>query len=719
MTDHEVGESLLPSVLEFHAMAKANPKIALNLSRDIPFNRLVLSQSNVRRVKAGISVEELAEDIARRGLLQSLNVRPVLDADGAETGTFEIPAGGRRYRALDLLVKRKRMNRDQPVPCIVVPSGSEVPLEEDSLAENVQRADLHPLDQYRAFAELRDKGIDEEAIAARFFVPVTVVRQRLKLAAVSPELLDLYAGDALTLAQLMAFTVNPDHQRQEQVWEAIQQSWSKEPFAIKRMLTENTVSAVDRRTAFVGIDAYVEAGGAVLQDLFDGDGGGWLQDVALLDRLASEKLAAEAERIRTEGWAWVTAAIQHPYGHSQGMTRVWGVPAELGDDETAAMDALVAEQQRIEDEHAGAEDLPEAVDARLGEIEVALDAFENRPAVFDAEQIAHAGVFVSIAPDGALLVERGFLRPEDADALSGKADEDGAGIGASVDDAGDFVGHRQIDGEAGDTGDATPSGQAADDDEDDGAKPLSERLLIELTAFRTMALRDAIAGHPDTALTLLLHQLVTDRFYHRSLGGCLQIVLHEQYFMFQPKGFADSIPARSVAERQENWTREMPNDHAMLWDWLAGLDGASRMSLLAHCLSFAVTAMHERADQYSTPSIGTVQRRLTIAGRLASAVRLDLAEGGWAPDIDSYLGRVTKAQILEAVREAKGQRAGDRIEHLKKSEMAQHAQELLAGSGWLPAVLRTPGLATFMPPDAERPAKGDEPVMEGHSIAAE
>ena len=65
-----------------------------------PFNKLVLSQSNVRRVKAGVSIEELAESIARRGtLIQSLNVRPVLDADGAETGMFEVPAGGRRYRA--------------------------------------------------------------------------------------------------------------------------------------------------------------------------------------------------------------------------------------------------------------------------------------------------------------------------------------------------------------------------------------------------------------------------------------------------------------------------------------------------------------------------------------------------------------------------------------------------------------------------------------------
>ena len=78
-------------------------------SRDIPFNKLVLSQSNVRRVKAGVSIEELAAAIARRGLIQSLSVPAVVDARGNETGMFEVPAGGRRYRALELLVRQKRL----------------------------------------------------------------------------------------------------------------------------------------------------------------------------------------------------------------------------------------------------------------------------------------------------------------------------------------------------------------------------------------------------------------------------------------------------------------------------------------------------------------------------------------------------------------------------------------------------------------------------------
>src|SRR5947209_1862737 len=137
-------------------MAKSVQKITLSQSRDIPFNKLVLSQSNVRRIKAGVSIEELAQDIARRTLLQSLTVRPVLDGDGNETGMFEVPAGGRRYRALELLVKQKRMAKTQLVPCVVREGGI---AEDDSLAENDERVGLHPLDQFRAFQSLHDGGM--------------------------------------------------------------------------------------------------------------------------------------------------------------------------------------------------------------------------------------------------------------------------------------------------------------------------------------------------------------------------------------------------------------------------------------------------------------------------------------------------------------------------------------------------------------------------------
>ena len=340
-------------------MAKSQPKITLSVSRDIPFNKLVLSQANVRRIKAGVAIEELAEDIARRTLLQSLTVRPILDDSGAETGMYEVPAGGRRYRALELLVKKKRLARTAPVPCIVRTDGL---AEEDSLAENVQRAPLHPLDQFRAFVALREKGKSEEEIAAAFFVSVNVVHQRLRLAAVSETLLEVYAEDGMTLEQLMAFTVNPDHARQEQVWEALQRSHTREAYQIRRMLTEGAVRASDKRAQFVGIEAYEEAGGIVLRDLFESDDGGWLQDPALLDRLVAEKLEREAEAVRAEGWKWIEVAPDFPYGHTYGLRRLSGTEVPPSEEETAARDALKAEFERLEEQYADADEFPEEVD---------------------------------------------------------------------------------------------------------------------------------------------------------------------------------------------------------------------------------------------------------------------------------------------------------------------------------------------------------------------
>ena len=307
-------------------MATAAQKITLSASRDIPFNKLVLSQANVRRVKAGVSIEELAEDIARRTLLQSLSVRPVLDAEGQETGMFEIPAGGRRFRALELLVKQKRLAKTAPVPCVVREGGI---AEEDSLAENIQRVALHPLDQFRAFQALRDKGLGDEEIAARFFVTPTVVKQRLRLAAVSAKLLDIYAEDGMTLEQLMAFTVTNDHARQEQVWDAVSRAYNKEAYLIRRQLTEGAVRASDRRARFVGLDIYEAAGGVVMRDLFQHDDGGWLQDPAALDRLVTEKLQTEAETLRAEGWSWIAVATDFPYGHAAGLRRLTGETVDL------------------------------------------------------------------------------------------------------------------------------------------------------------------------------------------------------------------------------------------------------------------------------------------------------------------------------------------------------------------------------------------------------
>ncbi len=663
-------------------MAKAVQKVILSASRDIPFNNLALSQSNIRRFKAGVSIEDLAEDIARRGLLQSLNVRPVLDADGAETGMFEIPAGGRRYRALERLVKQKRLSKTALIPCIVRDPTVEISAEEDSLAENVQRVALHPLDQFRAFKVLRDQGAGEEAIAARFFVPPAVVKQRLRLASISQKLLEVYAENGMTLEQLMAFAVTTDQVRQEQVWESLQQSSNKEPYLIRRQLTESAVRASDRRAQFVGLDAYEAAGGMVLRDLFEDDGGGWLQDVALLDRLVTEKLAAEAEKIAAEGWKWIEVAVDFLYGHSQHLRRLEGVEIELTSDEQATFDALTAEQAKLESEYEGADELPDEVDGRLGEIEEALTGFENRPMRYEPAEIARAGVFVSIDADGRLAADRGYVQREDEPVPTGSEDPAAGEIGGADETAPAAPCHSTVITIGGE--------QPADDGDDDAIRPLPERLVSELTAHRTLALRNAMSNNPQVALTALLHKLCLDTFQHSAPGACLEASVRHVFFAAQSADLKDSPSAKAIADRHGAWKAELPKDADALWDWLAALDDGRRAALLAHCVSFGVNALYEKGDRYGGPGVSAhgVQQRIAQADRLARAVGLDMVEAGWRPTVENYLGRVTKPRILEAVREAKGDQAAQLIDHLKKAEMAKQAERLLEGTGWLPDPLR-------------------------------
>lgn len=661
-------------------------KVALVGARDIALDRLVASDANVRRIKAGISVEDLAEDIARRGLLQSLSVRPVIDGDSEETGKFAVSAGGRRLAALKLLVKQKRLAKNVPVPCIVKTEGIE---EEDSLAENTMREALHPLDQFRAFKSLQDAGLTIDEIAARFFVGVQVVRQRLKLAAASPKLLDLYVAEELTLEQLMAFCVTDDHARQGEVWESLSRTYNKEPYTIRRMLTEGAVKVGDKRAVFVGSEAYEAAGGVILRDLFQDDHGGWLQDIALLDRLAREKLSKAADELRAEGWKWAEFACEFPYGHTNGFRRLPSTAPQVSDEEKERYDAALEEYDALSNEHAGSEELSEDIDRRMGELEEIIDAIEQRPTIFDPADMARGGVFVSIDSNGALKVEQGYVRPED-EALIKRRDE------ANSQHSGSGEAH------PGSTQTSTQGVSSGDTDvEAEASSKLSDRLRTDLSTHRTIALRARLSADPEAAFLAATHALALNSFYGSAQHSCLDITLRSAQIGPHAPGIGDSPTAGTLQETFGQWQLRLPQNPADLWGWLIAQSTEDRAALFAFCVGFGVNALYLPYERRSAA--------VNHADRLAEHLALDMRDF-WRATVESYFGKVTKTQILTAVREAKGEATAQMIDHLKKADMAAEAERLLKGSGWLPEVLRTQNF--------DAPAIDATPAQIGHEAPA-
>jgi ParB family transcriptional regulator, chromosome partitioning protein len=284
------------------------------------------------------------------------------------------------------------------------------------------------------------------------------------------------------------------------------------------------------------------------------------------------------------------------------------------------------------------------------------------------------GAFVSIDSSGDLRVERAYVRPEDEPAVPRQSDSTHEEArSAAADPATD-----EVVGTV-DPGSAEPQDEP---DQEDGIKPIPDRLMTELTAYRTLALRDALAQDPDVAHLAALHAFCLRLFYRYALESCVEVEVKSYVFGSQAPGLNDTAIAKAVDERHRRWSEQLPREPGDLWDALVAFDADSRDSLFAHCVAMSLNAVHEPWNRRP--------RALAHADRIAETIGLDVAAAGWSPTVENYFGRVTKARILEAVREAKGEQAAQPLDHLKKGEMAERAQELLQGSGWLPEPLRTP-----------------------------
>lgn len=632
----------------------------------IPLSNLIPSPHNVRR-HTFTQIEELAALIDAQSLLQNLVVTgPVAEPGKRRASRFAVAAGERRRRAMVLLQQRGRLSKGHEVLCELVSPERGI---EVSLAENSGREALHPADEFEAFSALIAEGKGIEDVALRFGVSPLVVQRRLKLAALSPKLLALYREGGINLDQLMALTLSNDHDVQERTWfEA--QPWNRTDVALRRALTASNVEATGNALVrFVGLDVYEAAGGAVVRDLFDDEQSGYLTDADLLHRLAQQKLDGLAEQIRAEGWAWVEARIE--FG-SVGLRQFAACPyttrkpnpQERAD--LAELDQRDGELTRQADELGDSEswsaDDMERIDLEAQDIAARRKVTQDGLRAWSAEAMAHAGVVVTVGREGDPEIIRGLVREADRKAI--RALERPSDEGEAVAEAGT----RREPG----TGTA-----------DAPAKPhepgISEALVRRLTAHRTVALQAMVAQNTQVALATLAHSLVQGVFEERLTWPRSPLQVTAQSPRHALLGAADDMKGSrawmALEKRLATWRERLPEQSSEWLAWLIALPQNELADLLALCSASMLNVMAGRDVAH-------------VANVVATAVGLDMADW-WEPTAAGYLQHVSKAQIVEALREAAGPAcAGEDVGELKKDALVTTAVPRLAGKRWLPALLR-------------------------------
>jgi ParB family chromosome partitioning protein len=612
----------------------------------IAADRLEKSPLNARRTPAKMGMDELKASLLAHGLMQNLVVTDAGD------GTFCVIAGGRRLEAIHSLQAEGKLPEDFAVPCQVV---SEEHALEMSLAENTVRLAMHPADQFEAFAALIEQGKTAAEVARRFGVEESLVQKRMKLARVAPQLLKEYRKDGLTLECLMAFTITDDHRRQLKVFKSLQDWQKDDPSAIRAALTEKMVEAGDKLARFVGLDAYVAAGGTTRADLFGNEV--YLEKPAILHRLAEQKLDGIRRELEAEGWGWVEInpergwSVINRCGRIQ--PRLIGAPAELLERKSQ----LDAELERIEEALGDSEseallDEQQAVQEKLDDVEQKLAAFVG----FDDGHKRLAGCYVSIGQDGTPFLDKGLVKPEQRKQLARLLKVDG--------------------------GDDAPA----------KAKPknaLPETLRRDLAAYRLQAAQVEIAQHPALALDLLAFKAACQLLDMPSSSDGPDVQFRrDRANQGSVKESPAAAPALAAIEQSlpANWRKPKSEEARFLA--FRELPEEAKLELLTYCVALTLQ-----------PKLAPAADEDATAYDAALALTEASVASYWRPAKDNYLGRITRDQLLALGRETLGDswsqaRTGDKkaalVEQLDRafsdpSKYGRTPEQVEKLKSWLPA----------------------------------
>jgi ParB family chromosome partitioning protein len=415
--------------------------------------------------------------------------------------------------------------------------------------------------------------------------------------------------------------------------------WQLSPRSIRAALTEGEVPASDKRVRLIGLDAYEDAGGAVRRDLFDAEDGGYVQDIALLDRLVMDRLSMAASAI-TEGWKWIESRPTFSYEERAEFECVYPARVPLSDDDDAALERLTGEYDDIA-EQCEADPDDAALSERLEAIDAEIDAIRERGLAYADHDKSVAGVVVTLGHNGAIEIIRGLVRREDARAAKSAV--------------------KNSDGK--------PQGIV-----------LSAKLTEDLTAQKTAAIGAELAKQPDVALAAIVHVLTLGTLYQLATDrSCLQvrIALPVIRGVIAAPDTASGLAA--LDRDRADWAHRLPENPAELWAWCLGQTRDDLLGLLAFVAGNLCDAVHRKHDRDGNPRIGH-------GNALARALQMDMA-AHFTPTAANYFGRVSRDAILDALSQAKGATPAPSWAKMKKAELATLVERQIAGTGWLPVPL--------------------------------
>ncbi len=592
---------------------------------EVPLNRLIFGQEDGAGINARVTgrqdgIAELAANLFARGQIENLVVKRVA---GVADELYSVSNGNRRLAAFRMMHGDQS---DHPVKCTLRDVDEDGAFE-DSLTTAVLAKQLHPVDQYEAFARLEEHGKTTEEIARQYGMTEKEVRQALALGRLSPKIRQAWRDGMMKAETAQAFTLALDHKTQDKAFDKLAKDGRLyETFVKKELGASTTSEEITQLINVVGADAYRARGGVVTEDLFGTSH--IISDAVLLKQMSVELLEAKCAELTDSGWSWAALEANLPQG-----AKFWP-RSELKDaelvfegDEEARLEQAVVAKKALEDSEIFDDDEDDRLSRVIDEIETAI-----RARSFDAKKRAKLGCIVDVE-DGRLVVLYGIKRPAEIRApAAGAAHDEGAATASSK----------------------KPAAGAAPEEPE-----ISNALLHRLSLQLTKAAATALIQDEQLALSVLLAGF-----------GCYD-------------GCGVKVSVSGLGSRGERGVLGSEDMEAAL-PLAAQLKPAERISLLAQIAANALDFQGSSMDLADKHDSAAAICNAIDPKALNAALR-------GAFDAEGYFAGVNKALCLKAIEEACGPDLARQQSKNGKGDIADFATENVPKTGWLPPQLRAKG----------------------------